>query len=50
MTSSQLQLLRLRNVVCSAIPTFAKWVDSLGGRMGAAGDAGKFCCTRMSPK
>jgi len=27
----------LRNVVCSAIPTFAKWVDSLGGRMGAAG-------------
>eukprot|EP00434_Breviolum_minutum_P002036 symbB.v1.2.001799.t1/scaffold97.1/size333048/3 len=27
-----------RNVVCSAIPTFAKWVDSLGGRMGAAGD------------
>ena len=24
-----------RNVVCSAVPTLAKWVDSFGGRLGA---------------
>jgi len=27
-----------RNVVCSAVPSFAKWLDTLGGRMGAPSD------------